>query len=292
MTIPFPAVARRACGSIESVTGQSTATSTSRFTLSFLSIAGKSLVDGKCRGSIAAHVSSRCVTITLALQFDHECNCGIYRSEAGSYIWDTPCSFRAGIGFFGKYPQYLPLTEEQIAKIGGPVDIDGVRNVKGIIDSEKETFFEDPAVQDRLKELGFTVSVTTTGSREMVDRNDLTRVHLVFPLSGPAADHTSAKLKDSGKIDPFFSPMTIAIFAPVVTVLERAGVVHQAGGQTVLDVQGYIYLTKEGKRWNDLVLEVCLVCFGFHVHRFTSVITPGPGWKTRRRIKIAPRLPR
>lgn len=50
--------------------------------------------------------------------------------------------------------------------------------------------------------------------------------------------------------------MAIAIFAPVVRVLERAGVVHQAGGQTVLDVQGYIYLTKEGKRWNDLGLEV------------------------------------
>ncbi len=158
--------------------------------------------------------------------------------------------------FFGKYPHLLPLSEEQIAKFGGPIDSDGVRNVKGIIGSEKQPYFDDPAVQKRLEELGFKVSVTTAGSREMAQSEDLNRVDFLFPSSAPAADNLAMRLGSAEKIEPFYSPMAIATFAPVVDVLEREGIVHYDGERPIMDVKAYVNLAEEGKRWNELGPEV------------------------------------
>ena len=45
-----------------------------------------------------------------------------------------------------------------------------VVQVRGMIGSEKETYFLDPRVQARLKQLGFTVAVDKVGSREISAR--------------------------------------------------------------------------------------------------------------------------
>ena len=43
----------------------------------------------------------------------------------------------------------------------------GTQAVHGVVGSEKREYFEDPAVVERLRELGYTVTVNTAGSRRI-----------------------------------------------------------------------------------------------------------------------------
>ena len=128
----------------------------------------------------------------------------------------------------------------------------GTREIRGVIGSEKREYFEDPAVVDRLRELGYTVSVNTAGSRRIATEVDLDQQDFVFPSSSPATQ----KVTDQGSgysVDyPFFSPMAVATFQPIVDLLEGAGVVRKEGESYVLDVNAYIDMAQSGKRWRDL----------------------------------------
>lgn len=132
----------------------------------------------------------------------------------------------------------------------------GVTEVRGVIGSEKRPFFDDPEVEQRLKELGFNVSVETSGSREIAEKQDLNAYDFAFPSSAPAAEKIKGKVAGSEQFEPFYSPMAIATFTPVVDVLTREGVVRDAGGTTVLDMNAYIDLAQSDKRWRDLGPEV------------------------------------
>src|ERR1700754_3499535 len=59
-------------------------------------------------------------------------------------------------------------------------------DVRGMIGSEKETFFADPEVVKLLADRGFRVHVDKVGSREIASR-DLTGYDFVFPAGTPAA---------------------------------------------------------------------------------------------------------
>ncbi|WP_246820816.1 hypothetical protein [Corynebacterium sp. HMSC073D01] len=139
--------------------------------------------------------------------------------------------------FIGKSPEFLLLSNRYF----GGLDVGSEHNrltlVSGLIGSEKQPFFDDPEVRARLKELGLVVSVETAGSREIATRDDLMAIDFAFPSSAPAADKIAAKWPGAEKIEPFYSPMAIATFTPVVDVLERAGVVRYEGDQAILDVQ-------------------------------------------------------
>ena len=158
--------------------------------------------------------------------------------------------------FIGKSSEFLLLSNRYF----GGLDVGSEHNrltlVSGLIGSEKQPFFDDPEVRARLKELGLIVSVETAGSREIATRDDLMAIDFAFPSSAPAADKIAAKWPSAEKIEPFYSPMAIATFTPVVDVLERAGVVRYEGDQAILDVQAYIDLSSEGKRWRDLGPEI------------------------------------
>jgi hypothetical protein len=51
---------------------------------------------------------------------------------------------------------------------------------------------------------------------------------------------------------PFYTPMAIATWRPIVTVLERAGVVREQGGVYWFDVAAYLDLVRRDVRWRDL----------------------------------------
>lgn len=129
---------------------------------------------------------------------------------------------------------------------------DGTKEIHGVIGSEKREYFEDPAVVDRLRELGYTVSVSTAGSRRIATEVDLGQQDFVFPSSSPATQ----KVTDQGSgysVDyPFFSPMAVATFQPIVDLLDGAGVVRKEDDSYVLDVNAFIDLAQSGKRWRDL----------------------------------------
>lgn len=128
----------------------------------------------------------------------------------------------------------------------------GTKEIHGVIGSEKREYFEDPAVVDRLRELGYTVSVSTAGSRRIATEVDLNQQDFVFPSSSPATQKVTDQVSGYSVDYPFFSPMAVATFQPIVDLLEGAGVVRKEGDSYVLDVNAFIDLAQSGKRWREL----------------------------------------
>ena len=122
----------------------------------------------------------------------------------------------------------------------------------GVIGSEKRAYFEDPDVVARLEELGYSVSVTTAGSRQIATTTDIAEQDFVFPSSAPATQ----KVREQGSgysVDfPFFTPMAVASWKPIADLLVAEGVVSEENGAYTLDVNKYMDLARSGKRWRDL----------------------------------------
>ena len=122
----------------------------------------------------------------------------------------------------------------------------------GVIGSEKRAYFEDPEVVARLEELGYSVSVTTAGSRQIATTTDIAEQDFVFPSSAPATQ----KVREQGSgysVDfPFFTPMAVASWKPIADLLVAEGVVSEQNGAYTLDVNAYMDLARSGKRWRDL----------------------------------------
>jgi hypothetical protein len=124
--------------------------------------------------------------------------------------------------------------------------------VTGFIGSEKEPFFEDARVIDAFHRGGFDVSVTTAGSREIAGK-DLSQVDFAFPAGVPAAEKIRREHQGTQSFQPFFTPMAIATWKPIVDLLTAAGIAHQtAGGYTALDMEKFMALVARDTRWKDL----------------------------------------
>lgn len=134
----------------------------------------------------------------------------------------------------------------------GSLGAKGTKEIHGVIGSEKREYFEDPEVVERLAELGFTANISTAGSRRIATEVDLEEQDFVFPSSSPATQKVTDQGSGYSTDYPFFSPMAVATFQPIAELLEGAGVVRREGDSYILDVNAYIDLTKEGKRWRDL----------------------------------------
>jgi hypothetical protein len=125
--------------------------------------------------------------------------------------------------------------------------------VSGVIGSEKKPLFEDPEVRKIFAENGYDVQFVTAGSRQIATTVDLDGVDFVFPSSAPAAEKIKRETGASTVYSPFYSPMAIATFTPIVTILEAAGMASQdAAGIWRLDVAAYLAAVTAGTRWNDL----------------------------------------
>jgi hypothetical protein len=125
--------------------------------------------------------------------------------------------------------------------------------VTGVIGSEKKAFFNDPDVKAIFAKNGLDVQVTTAGSRQIATSVDLTDVDFVFPSSAPAAEKIKRETGAKTVYAPFYSPMAIATFTPIVTLLESAGIAYQdADSIWHLDMKKYLAMVKAGTRWNEL----------------------------------------
>src|SRR5580765_1489897 len=123
--------------------------------------------------------------------------------------------------------------------------------VHGLIGSEKDPFFKDTRVVAALKRGGFTVGVSTAGSRQIAAA-DLSKEDFAFPAGVPAAEKIRRDHAGSKAVVPFYTPMAIATWKPIVDLLARPGVVHTSGGITTLDVAAYMRLVDKNTRWKDL----------------------------------------
>ncbi len=127
-----------------------------------------------------------------------------------------------------------------------------VIQVRGLIGSEKEEFFQDPRVIAALRKGGLDVQAEKAGSRQIATGYNLDEYDFAFPAGVPAAekirrDHPTAK-----SYDPFFTPMAIASWKPIAQILVANGIAQDHGGYYTLDMAAYLQLVAEGKRWSDL----------------------------------------
>jgi hypothetical protein len=121
----------------------------------------------------------------------------------------------------------------------------------GLIGSEKDPFFKDSRVAAALRRGGFVVNVSTAGSRQIAGA-DLTKEDFGFPAGVPAAEKIRRDHAGSKAYVPFYTPMAIATWRPIVDLLTTAGVVHLSGDVTTLDVAAYMKLVDTNTRWRDL----------------------------------------
>jgi len=129
----------------------------------------------------------------------------------------------------------------------------GLTTVRGVIGSEKLAFFQDQRVADAFARHGLKVQVDTAGSRQIATSVDLGKYDFAFPSSSPAAQRIQRDRKVTGVYTPFQSPMAVATFAPIVSLLTANGTVRQgAGNYQVLDIAKYLELTRAGTRWDQL----------------------------------------
>jgi hypothetical protein len=127
----------------------------------------------------------------------------------------------------------------------------GAVAVSGLIGSEKAPFFADPRVVNALKRGGFDVTTSTAGSRQIANA-DLSKQDFAFPAGVPSAEKIRLDHAGSKAVVPFFTPMAIASWKPIVDLLVKAGVAHDDGNIVTLDVAKYMTLVDENKRWKDL----------------------------------------
>jgi hypothetical protein len=137
-----------------------------------------------------------------------------------------------------------------------PCASDGPRTeVRGVIGSEKEAFFKDQRVSARFACAGLAITVDPRGSREMLAalKTPNHGYGFAFPSSTPTADKIIKELGVTEYFTPFSSPMVVATFKPIVSVLTRAKVVQQASdGSPVVDVTALLDLARQGTRWDRL----------------------------------------
>jgi hypothetical protein len=124
--------------------------------------------------------------------------------------------------------------------------------VQGVIGSEKQAFFQDPAVVAAFRKNGLDVRIDTAGSREMATTVNLSRYDFAFPAGVPAALKIKSDHRAAATYSPFFTPMAIATFRPIAQLLVANHVAQDEGTYFTLDVQAYLALVARNARWSDL----------------------------------------
>lgn len=127
----------------------------------------------------------------------------------------------------------------------------GAVTLHGLIGSEKGPFFSDPRVAAALKRGGFVVNVSTAGSRQIAAAN-LSTEDFAFPAGVPAAEKIRVDHAGSKAVVPFYTPMAIATWKPIVDLLVAAHVATTSAGVTTMNVAAYMKLVDTNTRWKDL----------------------------------------
>jgi len=124
--------------------------------------------------------------------------------------------------------------------------------VRGVIGSEKQAFFQDAGVIAVFHRHGLDVQVDTAGSRQIATSVDLSKYDFAFPAGVPAAEKIRRDRKVTTSYSPFFTPMAVATFQPILKLLLANGVARDAGGYYTLDMKAYMDLVAKNTRWSDL----------------------------------------
>jgi hypothetical protein len=127
-----------------------------------------------------------------------------------------------------------------------------LKTVRGVISAEKKAYFDDEDVRRAFWKAGLDVHVDTAGSRAIATTVDLKDYDFAFAGGTPAAAKIQREAKVTNTYVPFFTPMAIATFNRIATLLEKANVAHRTSAGWTFDMKAFLALTKDGKRWNEL----------------------------------------
>ncbi len=129
---------------------------------------------------------------------------------------------------------------------------EAILEVKGMVGSEKESYFSDPRVIALLAQKGFHVKVEKVGSREIISR-DFNTYDFAFPAGAPAALALQNKAKAKQIYPTFFTPMAIASWMQLVPMLEKEGMVKKLNDTYyIIDLKKLLGLIEKGTRWREL----------------------------------------
>ncbi|MFD3745502.1 three-helix bundle dimerization domain-containing protein [Nocardia sp. NPDC058633] len=123
--------------------------------------------------------------------------------------------------------------------------------VRGVVGSEKMSYFADERVVKVLADNGLRVQVEPAGSRQIATTVDLGGVDFAFPSSIPAAQRIQRQRNITTKYTPFSSPIAIATYRPIADLLTAAGVI-EPGPVATFDMNRYLELAATGVQWDDL----------------------------------------
>jgi hypothetical protein len=124
--------------------------------------------------------------------------------------------------------------------------------IKGMIGSEKESFFSDPRLVAALARNGLRVKVEKVGSREITSR-DLNGYDFGFPSGAPGAIALQKKAQARQVYTTFFTPMAVASWKPLIPVLEQERIVRKEGEvYFISDMKRLLSLIDSGARWREL----------------------------------------
>ncbi len=148
------------------------------------------------------------------------------------------------------YVSYGRQSTEQAAKEAAAAMID----VKGMIGSEKESFFADPKVIAQLAAKGLRVSVEKVGSREIATR-DFKGYDFGFPAGAPAAITLQNKARAKQIFPTFFTPMAVASWQLLMPVMENEGIVKKIDNTYyIIDMKRLLDLSEKGVRTGKSIL--------------------------------------
>ncbi|WP_020572727.1 hypothetical protein [Parafrankia discariae] len=134
---------------------------------------------------------------------------------------------------------------------GGRPDVIVVRGIAG---SEKQPFFDDPAVVAAFARAGYRVEVDYAGSRDIVAqvKENPKAYDFAFPSGAPQGSRIAQDTGGRGYV-PFFSPMAIATFQPLAELLVTNNLAQKINDNYYqLDMAKYLDALRQNVRWSQL----------------------------------------
>ncbi len=145
------------------------------------------------------------------------------------------------------------VRDESVATEAAKIERDKQVSLRGLIGSEKETFFADARVQKALALQGITVNVEKAGSRVIASRYDATKFDFGFPSGAPAAQQLRSLSKASNVYTPFYTPIVFASWRPIAEILVANGIAAKQGDfYYIVDLPGLMATVEKGTRWKEL----------------------------------------
>lgn len=128
--------------------------------------------------------------------------------------------------------------------------------VKGVITSEKESFFQDERTIKILNEEGIDFQYERWSSGKIAQVTNISEFKefsdFIFPSGVQTSDKIKSNLKGAQAYNIFYSPMIIATWTPIVNILEKNNLIKKSNEFTYFKVDEFLKLADKKVKWKDL----------------------------------------